>query len=284
MTTIAAAIDDVEATPEDGLGDVLLRHAVPPALAGLVHRITGYRETLRRPIRMTETASLVVPVIFSFGEPFEIALGREPGADERYGSFAAGLTAGPVRVRSAGAAHCLQVDFTPLGAHRFFGRPMHELTGRMVPIDDLGDPSLRALRVRLGETRRWSRRFALATDAVARRLAEGRAPTPATAWAYDSIVRAGGAVRVAAIAERLDMSRKHLAARFRDEVGMSPKTIARIARFNRAQAMAASGEADGWADVAAACGYADQAHLVREYAEFAGATPGPWRPAGQLPL
>jgi AraC-like DNA-binding protein len=271
--------DDVEAGDESGEGHVLLRHAVPPALAGLVARITGYRETVRRPIRMTETASLVVPVIFSFGEPFEIALGREPEAGERYGSFAAGLTDGPVRIRSGGAAHCLQVDFTPLGARRFFGRPMHELTGRMVHIDDLGDPALRALRDRLGEMRRWSRRFALAVDAVSRRLSEGRALTPATAWAYDRIVAAGGAVRVAAIAERLEWSRKHLATRFRDEVGMSPKTIARIARFNRAQAMAASGDADGWADVAAACGYADQAHLVREYAEFAGATPGAWRGA-----
>jgi AraC-like DNA-binding protein len=272
--------DDVEAGDEIGEGLVLLRHPVPPALAGLVHRITGYRETVRRPIRMTETASLIVPVIFSFGEPFEIALGREPEPDERYGSFTAGLTDGPVRIRSGGAAHCLQVDFTPLGAHRFFGRPMHELTGRMVHIDDLGDPTLRALRERLGEMRNWSRRFALIETAVSSRLAGSPGPAPATAWAYDRILATGGAVRIAAIAERLDWSRKHLAARFHDEVGMSPKTVARIARFSRAQAMAASGEAEGWADVAAACGYADQAHLVREFAEFAGATPGPWRRAG----
>ncbi|HET7716052.1 MAG TPA: helix-turn-helix domain-containing protein [Bauldia sp.] len=273
----AASCDDVEARDESGEGHVLLRHPVPPALTGLVARITGYRETLRRPIRMTETASLIVPVILSFGEPFEIALGREPEADDRYGSFTAGLTDGPVRIRSSGASHCLQIDFTPLGAHRYFDRPMHELTGRMVPLDDLEDPTLRDLRERLGEARSWSRRFVLAVDAVSRRLAESPAPAPATAWAYDRIVATGGAVRVAAIAERLDWSRKHLAARFREEVGMSPKTIARIARFNRAQAMAASGEAGGWAEVAAACGYADQAHLVREFAEFAGATPGAWR-------
>ena len=83
-----------------------------------------------------------------------------------------------------------------------------------------------------------------------------------------------------AIAERLEWSRKHLAARFREEVGMGPKTIARIARFNRAQAMAVGGDGDGWADIAAACGYADQAHLVREFTALAGTTPGAWRAGG----
>ncbi len=259
---------------------VILRHAVPPSLSGLVSRITGYRETVRRPIRMTETASLVVPVIVSFGEPFEIALGREPRPDDRIGSFTAGLTGGPVRVRSHGAAHCLQIDFTPLGAYRFFGRPMHELSDRMVLLDDLEDGLLAGLRERLGAERTWRRRFALAEAAVITRLAEGKAVSAATAWAYARIVETGGAVRVGAIAERLEWSRKHLVARFREEVGMGPKMIARIARFNRAEALAASGAESGWADVAAACGYADQAHLVREFSAFAGATPRAWRTGG----
>jgi AraC-like DNA-binding protein len=272
--------DDVDTPPDDGSGYVLLRHAVPPALAGLVARISGYREAARRPIRMTETASLIVPIIISFGEPFEIALGREPRPDERLGSFTAGLTSGPVRVRSHGAAHCSQIDLTPLGAYRFFGRPMHELSERMVHLDDLDDRTIAGLRDRLGGERSWSRRFALAEAAILPRLASGRGPSEAVAWAYRRIVETGGAIRVGAIAERLEWSRKHLAVRFNQEVGMGPKMIARIARFNRAQALVAAGEGDGWADIAAACGYADQAHLVREFSALAGATPGAWRTGG----
>ena len=275
--TLSSSLDDVDSTPDDGAGYVLIRHAVPPALAGLVARISGYRETVRRPIRMTETASLIVPVIISFGEPFEIALNREPRPDERLGSFTAGLTSGPVRVRSHGAAHCVQIDLTPLGAYRFFGRPMHELTERMVHLDDLGDRTVAGLRQRLGDERSWGRRFELAEAAMLPRLVTGRGPSAAVAWAYRRIVETGGAARIGAIAERLDWSRKHLAARFHEEVGMGPKTIARIARFNRAQAMAAGGDGDGWADIAAACGYADQAHLVREFSALAGTTPAVWR-------
>lgn len=271
--------DDVEADGGEA-GHVLIRHPVPPALRGLVARISGYRETIRRPIRMTETASLVVPVIFSFGEAYAIALGREPGPGDRIDSFAAGLTSAPVLIHSGGGAHCLQVDFTPLGAYRFLGRPMHELAERMVPLDDLGDPAISDLGERLGGERSWQRRFRLAEAALLPRLLGSGGASPAVARAYARIVATGGDVRVADLAGEAAWSRKHLAARFREEVGLTPKTVARIARFGRAQALAANGGATGWADLAAACGYADQAHLVREYTALAGSTPGPWPVGG----
>lgn len=62
----------------------------------------------------------------------------------------------------------------------------------------------------------------------------------------------------------------HLAARFAPEIGRPPKTIARLARFEAAQCRARSGRATGWADAAAACGFADRAHLVGDVRAFAG--------------
>ena len=271
----------VEAYDDGGAdGHVLVRHGLPVALRGLVLRITGYRETRRGTVRMTEAAALVVPVIVSFGEPFAIALGRAPGDEDRIDSFTAGLTSAPALIRSDGGAHCLQIDFTPLGAYRFFGRPMHEFAERMVPLDALSDPTLAGLRERLGAECSWTRRFAIAEAAILARLAGAPGPSCGVAHAYARIAGSGGAVRMAALAAELAWSRKHLAARFREEVGLTPKTVARIARFGRARAMAASGTAAGWADVAAACGYADQAHLVREYAALGGSTPGVWPVAG----
>jgi AraC-like DNA-binding protein len=60
-------------------------------------------------------------------------------------------------------------------------------------------------------------------------------------------------------------------------IGVTPKTLARIMRFNHAQAMARAG--GDWADIAAACGYADQAHLAREFVELSGSTPTAWKAA-----
>ena len=254
----------------------IVRRPAPAGLETLVIGMTGYRERGRRPVMQVEAASLVVPLIISFAEPFRIALGREPAENDRFGSFTTGLCAKPALIRSCGSAFCVQVDFTPLGAFRFFGLPMHELSDRMVTLGDLSDAPLRSLRERLGEQRGWDERFAL-LEVHIRDQIERRQPVSArTAWAYERIVATGGRATVARLAQGVEWSRKHLASRFHDEIGLSPKQVARIARFGRARTMAAAGNANGWADIAAACGYADQAHLAREFREFSGATPSAW--------
>ncbi|WP_038378455.1 helix-turn-helix domain-containing protein, partial [Bradyrhizobium elkanii] len=71
-------------------------------------------------------------------------------------------------------------------------------------------------------------------------------------------------------------SRKHLASRFRSELGLAPKSLARMMRFHRASQLAQSQAALGWAGIAVESGYADQAHLAREFVEFAGEPPTAW--------
>jgi AraC-like DNA-binding protein len=250
----------------------------PSQLAGLVSRITGYREREPGHFRQVEAASLDVPLVVSFGEPFAIGLGRAPGSNDRYGSFAAGLFAGPVTIDSFGASNCLQINFTPLGARRFFGMPMTELTDRMVTLDDVLGAEGAMLREELGGAADWERRFDIAEALVMRKLGEAVAPSPEIAWAFEKIAATGGRAKVASIARGIGWSRKHLARRFSDEIGLGPKSVSRIVRLNRA--IAAARTDGGWAGIAADCGYADQAHLVREFKELAGASPTALSAAG----
>lgn len=249
------------------------RRAVRPEHRGLVASIVGYRETGRGLAGSVEMAALVVPLVISFAEPFEIAFGRAPTGEDRYGSFTSGLHPGFVTINSRGGAECIQVDFTPAGAFRFFALPMREIASRMVTLDELSDRGLRDLRQRLGDEPDWARRFDLVEAFVLERLARGPKPDAAVAHAYGQILSSGGGKRVADIARSLGWSRKHLNQRFREEVGLGPKAVARMARFNRVLALAQGGVARDWADIAAACGYSDQAHLVREFRDFAGASP-----------
>ncbi|TGV63702.1 AraC family transcriptional regulator, partial [Mesorhizobium sp. M2D.F.Ca.ET.160.01.1.1] len=112
----------------------------------------GYRETAAGHFRNVEYASLTVPLVISFAEPFAIGLGRAPDDNDRFASFAAGLFAGPVMIESFGGACCIQVNFTPLDARRFFRLPMRELTDNMVVLDDVLGAEGAALRERLGNT------------------------------------------------------------------------------------------------------------------------------------
>jgi AraC-like DNA-binding protein len=236
--------------------------------------MTGYRETMRGRFSQRETASLVVPLIISFGTPFLIALGREPDAADRQPSFAAGLYAGPVLIESDGSAECVQVDFTPLGAYRFFGGAVVDLAPRMVEMSDVLGCEGRQLRERLGAVCTWQERFDLVEDFVAGRA--NHLPSPEVEFAYRRLARTAGGARIAALAKEIGWSRKHLVKRFRSELGLAPKPVARIFRFHRACRLAHTGGAHGWAGIAAESGYADQAHLAREFSALAGESPTAW--------
>jgi AraC-like DNA-binding protein len=210
----------------------LARRAPSQRTAGLISGMTGYRETADGRFFQHETASLVVPLIISFGTPFLIALGREPDAADRQPSFAAGLFAGPVLIESDGGAECVQVDFTPLGAYRFFGSAVVDLAARMVDMSDVLGREGRQLRERLGATRGWQNRFDLVEDFVAGRASH--LPSPEIEFAYRRLARSAGGARITALAKEIGWSRKHLVNRFRSELGLAPKPVARIMRFQRA--------------------------------------------------
>ena len=69
------------------------------------------------------------------------------------------------------------------------------------------------------------------------------------------------------------MSSRHLRRSFTASVGMSPKAVARTIRFHRVLAATDAVPQVDWADVAARCGYSDQAHLIHEFTAFTGFTP-----------
>lgn len=254
-----------------------LRHRRPqPAFCDAVLGITGYAERKKGHFRQIEAASLAVPLIFSFSSSFAIALGRVPEQHERFGCFTSGLFAGPAIIDSRGESACVQVDFTPTGARRFFGVPMSELAARMIPLDDiLGLPAHR-LRDRLEEEPNWERRLDLVETLVYRRLLEQPPSDRQAATAIGHIAASQGTVSITTIAAELDCSRKHLNEIFRRNVGIAPKTYARMVRFHHVRRLAMTGQRS-WADIAQECGFSDQAHMSRDFLEFCGETPSGWK-------
>jgi AraC-like DNA-binding protein len=195
------------------------------------------------------------------------------GGTVTHHSFAAGLGTVPTVVRSASSWSCLELRLTPLGAHRLFGRPMHELTNEAVPLEDLL-PDARELLGRLRETRSWTERFDLVDAFLLQRFA--RAPDPAreVEWSWSRLHGSHGRAPIRELADELGWSHRRLIARFREQIGLTPKTLARVIRFDRAARLLRASTTSSLAEVAFDCGYFDQAHLNREFREFAGTSPG----------
>jgi transcriptional regulator GlxA family with amidase domain len=86
-------------------------------------------------------------------------------------------------------------------------------------------------------------------------------------------VATSGAVPIGRIASEVGWSHRHLIARFRQQIGLSPKTAARLVRFDGVWRRLDQRRRPSWAQIAGEAGYADQAHLVRDFREFTGTTP-----------
>jgi AraC-like DNA-binding protein len=249
----------------------ILRSLPHPALAPDVIDYSGYREAGGRPVWRRELPVSFIPLIINFGAPF--TLRDERMSETPYWSFSAGVTTAPVIVGSSGSAHCLQVNFSPLGALRFFGVAQSEIAERTLPLDDLLGPGANLLIEELHAAADWAMRFTLIDQFIARRFARARDPHSTVQEVWYGLKHSKGAASIAGLAEDAGVSRRHLAKLFRTEIGATPKTMARILRFEHARTLAGTVPRLGWADIAYEAGYADQAHLVREFRELSGLSP-----------
>ncbi len=182
-------------------------------------------------------------------------------------AFAAGLTDTHGLVDQTGAFECVDLKFTPLGAYRLLGLPMSELTNRIVDLADL-DLGLGSLADRLAVA---ADPFEALDELLLERAEVGPEPAGEVAWVWRRLHDSGGNAAIGALAAEVGWSRRHLVNRFREQVGLPPKTVARVVRFEEfLRRLAAGGVV---AELAAACGYYDQAHMNRDFREFAGTTP-----------
>jgi AraC-like DNA-binding protein len=255
-----------------------------PRLRPLVSRYIGYRMEGFAPRLHRGLPSRHVTLIISLAAPIHVAGMPDPArpAGGRYAALAGGLHAAPVTIAMDGRDQGIHLELTPTGARALLGLPAGAIAGDVVDLADLLGPGSASLVDRLACAATWPDRFAILDAVLARRVRDGARMPEEVGWAWRRLVASGGTLPVSELAEEVGWSRRHLAERFRDELGLAPKVAGRVMRFQRACRMLERPRRPGLADVAAACGYYDQAHLTREWNELAGCTPTLWM-AEELP-
>jgi AraC-like DNA-binding protein len=246
------------------VGLVIAEFEPHPALRGIVRRAADFHER-SAPVRRLEAPLAGVVMIVSLGPDMEID-GRLSG------SFVAGVWDRPTVTGHRGEQAGYQLYLDLLGARRLLGVPLRELANRLVALEDVLGPFATELAERLAGVPDGAARHALAQRLLARRLRDDHAAAPEVTYALGRLRATCGAARVEALAAEVGWSRRHLAARFRDEIGLPPKALARLIRVERAAARVRAGEP--LADVAYGSGYADQPHFNRDFRELVGCAPG----------
>lgn len=236
----------------------------------------GYREHVHPLAVHHGVASPSATVVLSFDQPLDCGWAREPDQHGTYWTLSSGLHVAPALIRPHGFQHGVQLALTPRGVRALLGVPAAAIARELVAGGALplaGDPDLQA---RLAEAPSWAARFDLLDEvllaAVARWGDSARSEVPSeVARAWRLLAGSHGGLRINELAAEVGWSRRHLVGRFTAELGVGPKQVARLFRFDHARRLAAGG--CPLAEVAARTGYADQAHLSREWRQLAGQAP-----------
>ena len=247
-----------------------------PSLRPYVSAMVGYRDVLDPRAVHHGLPAPTLTVILAFDEPLDAGWVDTPAESSRFWTCAAGLHATPALIRTHGFQHGIQLALTPLGARALLGVPAAALGDTMVAHDDLPLGVTAGLHAQLAGERGWEQRFDVLerhlVSLVRRHTVDPAHAAPAEVQAaWRAIQESHGSVRVGDLAERLGWSRRRLLTAFRAEYGLSPKEAARVARFDHTRRLVDDGVP--LADASARGGYADQAHLAREWSTLAGRTP-----------
>ena len=268
-------------------GDVVNEHAwhLPAAgLRQLVDSCIGYRQAAWNPAQHRGLPSPGLTLIFTLDEPVVLATHPDPAQQPgSYDAVLSGLHTSPVTVVMDRPQSGIQLSLSPLGTRALLGMPAAELAGLDLEAGEvLGGPVaelLERLRCAVG----WTEQFAVLDEtllALANRSGGCAAVSAEVSYAWRELLRTGGTARVTELAAETGWSDRHLRAMFRAETGLGPKAAGRVIRFTRARTelgrRAAAGRPLDLAGLAIGCGYFDQAHLDRDFGQFAGCTPTTW--------
>jgi AraC-like DNA-binding protein len=213
-----------------------------------------------------------IELIVHLGDAF--ASLADTGARTRQASsLIVGMLTRPIVLQTPACVDTMGVRFRPGGAYPFVVSPLAELTDRTVALDDVWGAPARCLVEQLGAARSDAARLDLVTCELLSRLVAAE-PDRLVGFVVGNLTQSAGRAEVGVVARRVGVTPRHLQRRFADRVGVGPKVLARILRFQNTLRHRTAATPVEWARVAVECGYADQSHLIREYAALAGETPG----------
>jgi AraC-like DNA-binding protein len=247
-----------------------------PGQRPFVARYSGYRQRGLPPGLHRGLPSPWLTLILTLDEPLVVRAhpdtAQSPGA---YDTLLGGLHLTPALISHDGAQSGVQLALHPLGVRALLGLPAGELSGLDVDLPAaIGDRAASSLRSAVQAGDSWPARFAALDAALLRRCRADQDPHPDLGYAYERVLATGGTIGVRALADEVGWSTRHLTSRFRAETGLGLKEVARVTRFDRARRRLRPGVR--LADLAAATGYFDQAHLARDFQAFAGVPATRW--------
>jgi AraC-like DNA-binding protein len=212
-------------------------------------------------------------LVVSVGAPLTVR--RAGHADVAAAATVAGLRSGPVGIVHDGTQRGVQLALTPRGSRALLGLPAASLAQGVWPLEEVVGRRAHELTDRLAGASGPAGRAQVLDTVLAGWAVDEDYPDVVDA-VWSRLAGSAGRVAVTRLADEIGLGRRHLGQLVRAELGLTPKTVARILRFGRARRCLRSGRTASLAQTAVICGYFDQAHLANDWKQLGDCTPGEW--------
>ena len=212
-------------------------------------------------------------LIVNLGAPFRV----RAGADVEVAEYADGVViTAPTRALEFGyppGTRSVGAHLKPWGPAPLLPMPAGELCDRPLTLEEVwGRPTVAELRDRLATAAGPHEMLTLLEDQLMRLVRE-TAGLELVRHASSVIAAARGTVAIGDLSVAAGVSTTHLAKRFKEVIGVTPKRLARIHRFTATVFAIDPAGPVNWAELAARAGYYDQAHFSHDLRAFTGLTP-----------
>lgn len=211
-------------------------------------------------------------IVVNLGDPF--LRHHEQGVERQAHAVFAGPATRAVILEPSGSVDVVGIRLRPAAAAVVLRASMAALADHIPPLDAIA-PQLGNISERVAEARNADLLLRIDSAEAAMLAALRHVPIPDVrlAAAVNQILATNGAGPLDHAARAACWSPRQLQRRFLHDVGVGPKSFARVLRLQAAARAAPLAARVGWARVAVQCGYFDQAHLIRDLRKVTGRTP-----------
>ena len=211
-----------------------------------------------------------IELIFHHGDVFRKIL-RETDATTQPRSFLHGQLRRYMEVESTGKIGIFSVRFQPHGLRAFLNVDTHELTGKVVGLEELWGVEGLILEERMLEAASTDERIRIVESFLICKL---HSPCDGTIYfCVQAILNSAGSISIEDLSSEVNLGRRQLERNFLRAIGLSPKLLTRIIRFQNTLSKIENNSDMSLTDVAYTSGLYDQSHFIKDFKDFSGLNP-----------
>lgn len=215
-----------------------------------------------------------VKIIYPYINSLSTFDGRVQNDHQELDVFVVGLWTEPVVLSSKSQiTGTIGIELSPAGAYRFTRLPLSDLKGRVVSLRDIYGSRADGLTDKLANADGHQRKADLLQDFLIEVLEETLRENLIVDYTVAQIQKARGAIEIRTLEKLTGYSKRYLDLLFQDHLGISPKNLAGILRFQELyKAWAVERHMRFYGEKALEL-YYDHSHFAKDFKRFTGSSP-----------